>query len=468
MACKLLICTRRFNVLNCQKGVKMLSTKQRIILNALQDEELYIKFYFNNNNLRVLVNGSLSKGTRSEHLDKIWNNYLKDSREFARLVAKENKTLKRKNENEHKKKNSTKEETESDENTLFLLPPVKTTFFNFQKMYSQFLLDSRTAALDELREAMRFDKKASDSALKEWLGAIKKDFTELDLVVMKQWIWLVKRAVFGKTKSYHLAPVLVGAQGSGKTEAIKKLTEPLERLTVTWNITDLVDERNTKTLSENFIVFADEFAGAAFLDVAKLKRVITASELSYRPLYSNDSEKVLQNCTLIAAANKSLKELVRDSEMRRFYQINCTNMDWNKINSTDSINIWKAIDENVDYGYTREHAEALSKYQLTATTSNSVEEFVQEFNLTNAPDGYRPVDSRKVWGAFVRFCGGSQDYQGKDLIQFKSALASCGVNEEYVLNGKGGKTSCLLIPKGNALLKQIEEDDNIISIKKEA
>lgn len=186
--------------------------------------------------------------------------------------------------------------------------------------------------------------------------------TDVEVAVIKQFMWLVKRHLVGKPASHHIMPVIVGSQGSGKTETLKRLIRGSglpDDLILATSFSYLEDERNTPALSKHFIVFLDEMARASRADVNNLKRLITESVLTYRPMRTNEERKLKNNVTLIGASNQSIVELIKDyTGMRRYYELVTAdaskytlaekNVRWKALEGIDYGAIWRSIDEGAD------------------------------------------------------------------------------------------------------------------------
>jgi hypothetical protein len=98
----------------------------------------------------------------------------------------------------------------------------------------------------------------------------------------------------------------------------------------------------------------DELAGLAKAEIEKVKSVLTAPVLTYRPMRSNTFVDVPNNMMMIGTSNLSLGEIVRDhTGMRRFYEMpgNVDKAHWRAINALDYAALWAgAVDERADDG----------------------------------------------------------------------------------------------------------------------
>lgn len=228
------------------------------------------------------------------------------------------------------------------------------------------LLARQAAAAEAAIAALAYDPASVDKGLQELARftqvLLYRPPAEVEIAVLQQFMWLVKRHLIGKPATHHIMPVVVGAQGSGKTETIKRLIYGSglpDDLVLATTFAYLEDERNTPALSKHFIVFLDEMAKASRSDVNNLKRIITEATLTYRPMRTNEERKLKNNVTLIGASNQSIIELIKDSTgMRRYYELVVAdtsaytladkNKRWKELNTIDFKSIWRSINEQAD------------------------------------------------------------------------------------------------------------------------
>ncbi len=160
--------------------------------------------------------------------------------------------------------------------------------------WNSFLVKAQEDAREDIIKTIRFSG-VSDKQLVGWLNCTIGSATDFQIGVMKHVLWSVKRKAFGMPVVYTISPSFWGLQGGGKTTAIRRLIEPIEKLTIEWSPDQAIDARNTQTLADNLVVIFDEMAGLQRVEIEALKRVISTDYTSYRPLYSNRALKVRQN-----------------------------------------------------------------------------------------------------------------------------------------------------------------------------
>jgi len=205
---------------------------------------------------------------------------------------------------------------------------------------------------------------------------------ELHRAVIYHFIWQIKRKLARKKVTDHLCPIIKGKTGSGKTEAISRLITPVKELSFYGDLGSFSDQREYFVFAKYYIVFLDEFAKAARSDVDSMKRIVTADDISYRPLYTNRMAVYPMVSTFIGATNRHVGDVVVDTtSMRRYYQLVTKNKcDWDVINAIDYLALWKSVDENSD-SLIKAHEKSLKTAQEAVRPRSSVEEFVEEFGL---------------------------------------------------------------------------------------
>lgn len=298
----------------------------------------------------------------------------------------------------------------------------------------EYIVYRKNKALKKYKEQFVYkpENVSADFELQRWLTALVQSPTAVDLAVIKHFIWQVKRKMFKKKVTYHMFPVFFGPQGAGKSEAIKKLLQPLLPVTMEWAVNDSVDSRSSASFTDHFVCWFDEMSGIHKTEIEALKRNITAEEISYRPMYTNSTEKAPQNCTFLGVSNKALSEIIHDNTgYRRFYQFNCkTKVDWNIINSIDALAIWQSIDENQDVPFVLEHQEALATIQASYKYLEELEEYLIAHKIKPTDENTQQICSNalyehyKLWRIEAGYTSQqliSKQYFGRRLNSFNIA-----------------------------------------------
>lgn len=329
---------------------------------------------------------------------------------------------------------------------------------NMEMAWSEFLTLAAEEARESIVNTLKFDAAIGDEEIKRFVNAVVDAPKEFDTAIFKHFIWQVKRKLNNKSTVYHLAPILWGPQGGGKTGAIEKLLEPIKAITVEWGISEAIDPRNIKALSENYVCFFDEMAGAQRVEIENLKRTISAQTTTYRPLGTNRHVTVRQNCTFIGVSNKSLTENIYDpTGLRRFAEITCKKrLDWEVINSIDSLKIWRGIDENLERGYLESFASEMRKHQEELLIEDEMQHFVRECGLMfdKAEDAVE-IRALDLYNNFLIWRD-ANGYAAKNPMVFNSfcmKLRSHGFNKR--VRKIEGKEKTFYIINKNALLSEL-------------
>lgn len=189
------------------------------------------------------------------------------------------------------------------------------------------------------------DKEEAIAELQAWITAMTGYSAPLDLAIMKHFLWQVKRRAAGLPVEHDLMPVFTGLQGSGKSNAIKKLLSVLNELAIPIRASLLTDERHAPALARSLVGFWDEMEGARGANLEALKFTLTADKITYRPMATNRVVEIPRLMSFIAASNFDLEEMIQDtSGNRRFAELKTPERcDWDTLNSLDYELIWAAV-----------------------------------------------------------------------------------------------------------------------------
>jgi hypothetical protein len=278
--------------------------------------------------------------------------------------------------------------------------------------------------LDTARELIRREAQARRQALllsflkrpsnpdgirqaRRWLLAVTGDERAVDLAALLHFLWLVKCKQSGRPSERHCMLILCGAaQGTGKSTALRKLIAPWGELAdFGMDAATLCDERSTPTLAFKAIGMLDELAGLPRADATRLKQIISASEVGYRPMRSNDRRTLPMMMTLCGTSNRSVAELVYDpTGARRFYELRVpARCDWRAINEIDYSLLWQAVSEDeAPPGVL--HADAIAAEQRKLVWIDVVEQWLAEedFGKLDVPDGGVLPQADPVAGILTR------------------------------------------------------------------
>lgn len=217
----------------------------------------------------------------------------------------------------------------------------------FRDLLACWKKDESLKCLHEFREKIRHLKSRPD-LVSSFLEAVSDQRTDLDAIVLRHWIWQVKRKLFGLEIDHHIMPVLFGKSGAGKSVAIRSLIEPLHDFTLSVDMSILSDQFSKRQFTRNYIVFFDELDGAESTDINRIKQIITAENMEYRVMRTEGYFYGRQNSSFIGCSNSPIRDRISDpTSARRFWQITTKDkIDWNTINTLDYQSLWQSVDEN--------------------------------------------------------------------------------------------------------------------------
>lgn len=202
---------------------------------------------------------------------------------------------------------------------------------------------------------------------------------ELTAAVFRHWVWQIKRKLNGLTVVHHLMPVLCGASGGGKSKFVARLIAPLEEITTIADFEVVSDSRQKHVMGKYPVIFFDEMGYAAKTDVDALKHVISADEITYRPLNTNGWVSLYNISTFIGASNKEVIDLIKDpTSARRYYQVDCQDrLPWDEVNAFPMVELWNHIDENGPPPI-EPYLEKLTEVQADIKAPTTVEEWFKQ------------------------------------------------------------------------------------------
>lgn len=350
--------------------------------NTLSDVRSFLVTYFFQNNISISSTGQISK---NNILDSLWL----DHNQLCRAFNETNKEVVR---------------------------PFNKDLL--KAALNELVLREVEGARESVTSSVAFNGEPIAS-LKSYVRALLGKDCELTTKVLMHWIWMVKRKLKGLSVTDHLMPVFVGPQGIGKSVAIEKLISPLNDFILSLSLRQVVDDRYHFELERGLITVLDELNGKN-LPIEDIKRVISSDTLSVRKLGSNVVETFKNRVSFIGSSNARLSNVLHDREMRRFYEVNISSIDWKAINTLDYIKIWQSVDENRLSGYVQDVMPELRESQKSLVTLTPVETFLRDM----LPEG-RSLDS--LYSDYLEFCIKS-NLTPKHKLSFSKELREYGLD----------------------------------------
>jgi hypothetical protein len=190
---------------------------------------------------------------------------------------------------------------------------------------------------------------------------ISDDNADYVAALLYHHIWMTKRRMVGLPITHHTMPIFYGTQGSGKSFFVDIFTKPLDELTAPSTWKDVLGKKEHDLYTKYFVLFLDEMVGTGSTDIDAMKTFLTSKYQTGRPMYTNSTEQMEINPTIIATTNQPVRDLVRDpTGNRRFAEIGYgteryptpyKNPEFDKINWLD---MWRSVDPNADSIFIRD------------------------------------------------------------------------------------------------------------------
>lgn len=258
----------------------------------------------------------------------------------------------------------------------------------------------------EICSDVAFDKRVVKDAEVHW-DILTHSITDTNInetkVILKHFVWQVKRKMTNRDVDYHCMPVLTGLQGTGKSELIKRFVKPLIDFTTFTDFQQVADKSNHGIWSKYILVF-DEMSKAGQTDMDMIKNAITSTKTGSRVHYSHDNAEFKNNATFIGSANRSLSRIFfDDTGMRRFFEIVCLRkFDWAITNSIPYETLWKSINEQEDSPLFEDDAllDKIKNIQEQSRRIGTVEQFLLDREYTK---GVEKVNATDFFSEFQKF-----------------------------------------------------------------
>lgn len=228
----------------------------------------------------------------------------------------------------------------------------------------------RNNKLVEMLDSLKYDadnEGFADKYFKLWHKTMDiKQSEDVFVTMMKHFTWQIKRRMMERPTYYDIMVALYGAQGIGKSFLVNgTYGGVLDRFyNASISLDNLMDERWTVALNNQFLMNIEEMDSGKMGNIsgknlATIKKVITGSEATYRPMGTNTTQSVKIKTSFISNANYHIYEIINDETgMRRFIEFNSG---IEKGKQLDNAMVAKLIDyapkmfssinENLDKGY---------------------------------------------------------------------------------------------------------------------
>jgi hypothetical protein len=288
---------------------------------------------------------------------------------------------------------------------------------------------------------------SSSKELERFVFALTGENGVVNIAVVKQFLWLVKRKMKELDVTRHLFPVLQGKQNSGKSTAVRKLLEPIKLFYSSRSLDMLNDSKELAVLARKNVIWFDEMSKASKADVDAIKLYTTSETVSYRILYSQNEATLRNVSTFIGCSNKSFVDIFYDpTGARRFYELKCQDkINHSKINKIDYIELWKSVDENDSNPPIEAHMKELEEAQEKIKALDSVEEFmIEEKLIPKANSEIITVPSNELYNAYTQWMKSQSRHSMFTKTKMGRRLTELGIE-----TGKNRNTRLRYINKAN-------------------
>lgn len=263
---------------------------------------------------------------------------------------------------------------------------------------------------DKVGSGLDHDEHAeADQQWDLFLRAVLADYDRdhvLTKAVMQHFIWQIGRKIRGMSVGNHMMPVIIGQQGGGKTEMVKRFLSPLGDAWIDSDFAKLADDRHSEVLGNIPVHFLDEMSYASRADIEVTKRKITTDQITYRPLHGNTTKTLRNIATFIGCSNQPLGHSIQDpTGIRRFYAIAARDrLDWKVINTIRWDLLWKSV-ACIDASPLDAVRDAVAAEQEAHRVLSPVEEWLAAFDRQDHP--YRCIGewqpAEEIFGIFTEF-----------------------------------------------------------------
>ncbi len=315
----------------------------------------------------------------------------------------------------------------------------------------------------------------TDRILRGLLSGLESNFIEDDLLMLKHWMWQVKRRFYDFDTLNEIMITISGKQGTGKTllaEGISGLFKGFSYLEGGVKELDSDNGMFEKHSQNNFIYGFDEIGGLDTERLKKLKNAVTTTNLAFRKYHTQTDVACARTASYIATSNVPMSQIIRDDDNRRFYEIASnlaegTKASW--INKPGYLinergvgemfrEAWKGIDEDSEIGYWDPEIQTAIRHRMKGIAEKpAIAGFVstvllggeEKFSMLNND----LMEGEDAYGQYKDFCA-SNGYKfvqsaANFYISFDKQLRELDRKNGFPTKGRGqGKGNLGMITHG--------------------
>lgn len=254
---------------------------------------------------------------------------------------------------------------------------------------------------EDLINSIKFNKEDEafvDEYLEKWHEAlmIAQDI-EIFKTLMKHFIWQIKRRIISQPTYNDIMISIYGNQGIGKSFLTNGIFKPVLNVfyNSSINLSNLQDERWIPVLQNQYLMNIEEIDTGSESNykngqsMASIKKIITGTEATYRPMATNKPVSVKINTSFISNANYHIYKVMNDeSGMRRFFEFvsqikeHCR-IDEDKVKflCDNSMRLFCGINEELSKGYwdiNSEVGKKISEIQMSYVNKPTISLFKEK------------------------------------------------------------------------------------------
>lgn len=284
----------------------------------------------------------------------------------------------------------------------------------------------RDNKLKGLLEDLQYNEKNADFAdkyFKTWHEVMEvKESLPVFITMMKHFTWQIKRRMMERPTFYDIMVSLYGNQGIGKSFLVNgTYGSVLDRFyNASISLDNLMDERWTVALNTQFLMNIEEMDSGKMGNIsgknlAMIKKVITGSEATYRPMGTNTTQSVKIKTSFISNANFHIYDIINDeSGMRRFIEFNSAiekgrQLDHNIVAKLIEFapKMFTSINENLEKGYfnpTSEVGLEVARIQESYVKKPAINEFAESLEYDRDMKYGECMEMDAIYALYESYC----------------------------------------------------------------
>ncbi|CAH6800517.1 Whole genome shotgun sequence [Vibrio chagasii] len=287
---------------------------------------------------------------------------------------------------------------------------------------TQYDMNMYDAAIEQLRENLKYDATLSDEFVKLNKYA---QFSDDDILIFKSWVWNVKRTINHLEKEQVPMPLLFSTeQRYGKSTFNQKLYEPVAELSLRRDVSSIRDSFGNGLWRKLLVVDFDEISSINGSMLSKFKEWCYADKVAMRNPNTSTMLQFEKVTNAIASSNVDVSDILKDSTgSRRIWQVNLKKSLFDALEYVDFEKLWRCVDENAECPlYVDNHIERITQIQYeTQRSRSSVEIWLDEFRETNVKESYKALELFALydsWRKVNKEKSLSSTAFGRQVVQF--------------------------------------------------